>query len=88
MYIFLGSATIKSNTVNTLVGYKVTVNGTAQVGTMKVKCASANDDYNVFGNSLIVLTAGQKIGVAVAVDKNATLTITDASVSLIRVREL
>lgn len=77
---------IESDTANSLVGVRFTLNGTPASSVIKTDIVGANRTQNISGTSIAALTAGDEIGFAVASDKSADITLRDfkTTVSLVR----
>ena len=79
---------LESSVNNTKVAIKYTLNGTPVSGVLITDIGAAGRTQNISGFGLVALSADDDIGVSLASDKTADITITDMRLNLELVKEL
>lgn len=86
VYLFNRWAIMESSVGNVNVGLKFTLNGTPGPTTIRQKISSGGDRIEASSASLISLTVGDRLGIAIACDVTANITLSDGGVSLVLVK--
>ena len=86
VYQFNGWAVVESSVGNVDVGMKFMLNGTPGPTTIRRKIATGGDKGEVYGAGLVSLTAGDRLGIAIASDTTTNITLSDGGVTLILVK--
>ena len=81
-------ANIESDVNNTKIGFRFTLNGTPASSVVKHDLANLDRVVNISATSVANLSAGDKVGIAVASDKTANVQIDDLKLTFIMLREL
>lgn len=77
-----------SDTANSKVGVKYTANGAPSGGVIITDIGTVGRTENLSGFGIVTLTAGTVIGISLACDKSANITITDYRMNLDLIREV
>lgn len=77
---------VSSDTLNSLIGLKYTVNGSVIGDTVKSDVKDSGRTQNIGGHGHIALAVGDEVGIAIACDKTAVISVKDfvATIQLLK----